>query len=515
MQWNRIKPTSPAGARLAGAGLVTLGLLIAVGNIPRGARPAATPGVVPATPGEGKSLRRSRFRAERRPDPEVLLCQAVGVPPQSFPNEPAPQAYPDGLLPSPYGGAAPQPTPAMAPGLQPTPAVGPEEIVPAGPPPMAGDYMPPMYPGGPTSPPCSCGQRPDSYPRFQHPHADHPYRADGGFENPCGPQFQRYFQGEYVARPRLAHVPHYRLRPDDELDFIFRLTRDETTTPYQINVGDEVRIESFTDRNLDRNLIVQPDGTITLGLLGQVRATHHTVTQLRDELEERYKKFYKVPAITVTPIRVNTKLEDIRATVDSRAGFGGQTRHGRVTPEGTVGLPAIGSVPCQGLTLEELKREINERYDQEVQGLEVTPVLTLRAPRFVFVQGEVRNPGRYNMEGPTTVMQAITTAGGWNVGANIEQIVVFRRNEEWQLVATMLDLRQAFLGRRSAPAGEIWAADYDLIIVPKSKLLLFDNFAQLVFTNGIYRVVPFTTSINFTALSGYAVAAAGSSSVTP
>lgn len=498
MQSNRGKPTSMAGPRLAGAGLVALGLLIAARNVPRAERPAGVTGSVQAAA------------------PEVVLCQALGTPPRTMTPAPMPQAYPDALLPSPYGAAAgPQPTLAMGVEPQPTPAAGPVEILPGSPPPqMVPGYIPPIYPGGPTSPPCSCGQRPSSSPLFQHPHADHPYRADGGFEDPCGPQFQRYFQGEYVARPRLAHVPHYRLRPDDELDFIFRLTRDETTTPYQINVGDEVRVESFTDRNLDRNLIVQPDGTITLALLGQVRATRHTVTQLRDELEERYKKFYKVPAITVTPIRVNTKLEDIRATVDSRAGFGGQTRHGRVTPEGTVGLPAIGSVPAQGLTLEELKREINERYDAEVQGLEVTPVLTLRAARFVFVQGEVKNPGRYNMEGPTTVMQAITTAGGWNVGANIEQIVVFRRNEEWQLVATMVDLRQAFLGRRSAPAGEIWAADYDLIIVPKSKLLLFDNFAQLVFTNGIYRVVPFSTSINFTALSGSAVAAAAATGTT-
>ncbi len=358
-----------------------------------------------------------------------------------------------------------------------------------------------------------CAPPQQTYP-IRPKHSDAPYRADAGFEDPCGPQFQRYYQGEYAARPRTAHVPHYRLRPEDELDLIFRLTREETTSPYQINVGDEIKVESFTDHNLDRSLIVQPDGTVTLALLGQVRATHHTVAQLRDALEDLYKKFYKVPAITLTPVKVNTKLEDIRATVDSRAGFGGQTRHGRVTPEGTVGLPAIGSVPAQGLTLEELKREINQRYDEEVQGLEVTPVLTLRAPRFVFVQGEVRNPGRYAMEGPTTVMQAITIAGGWNVGANIEQIVVFRRNEEWQLVATMVDLRQAFLGRRSAPVGEIWAADYDLIIVPKSNILLFDNLAQLVFTNAIYRVMPFATSINFTTLSGTATAAAATTVIT-
>jgi polysaccharide export outer membrane protein len=278
-------------------------------------------------------------------------------------------------------------------------------------------------------------------------------------------------------------------------------------------VGDEIRVESFTDRTLDRSLIVQPDGTITLALLGQVRATHNTIAQLRETIEDRYKKYYKMPAINVTPLKVNTKLEDMRATVDSRAGLGGQTRRGRVNPEGTVTLPGIGSVLAQGLSLEEFRREVNVHYAAEVDGLDVTPILVMRAPRYVFVQGEVKNPGRYTLDAPTTVMQAITMSGGWNIGANIQQVVVLRRDEEWRLVATMLDLRQAFLGRRSHPVGEIFISDADLIIVPKSNLLLFDNLVNMVFTKGLYAIAPFTTVVSFTNLSSFGTAAATAGSV--
>jgi len=218
-------------------------------------------------------------------------------------------------------------------------------------------------------------------------------------------------------------------------------------------------------------------------------------------LEDLYKKFYKLPAITITPIKVNTKLEDVRATVDSRAGFGGQSRRARVTPEGTIALPVVGSVPAQGLTLQELKHELDERYATVVEGIEVTPVLVTRAPRHVFVVGEVRTPGRFTLDGPTTVMQSIAMAGSWNVGANIRQVVVFRRGEDWRLVATMLDLRDALLGRLPCPPGEIWVSDADLIIVPKSKILLFDNLVDLTFTKGLYGIVPLNGVISFTNIS--------------
>lgn len=315
--------------------------------------------------------------------------------------------------------------------------------------------------------------------------------------------WQAYAQGEYVGHAREAHVPEYRLRVDDELEFVYRLTREESSRPYELNVGDIIQVESFTDPNLNRELVVQPDGTITLRLLGQMKATRRTVTQLREEIDEAYRQFYNDPSITVMPIRVNTRLEDIRATVDSRQGLGGgQFRRARVTPEGTVALPAVSSFYVQGLTLDETYREVNQLYAQQTDGLEVTPVLVTRAPRFVYVLGEVPNPGRFTMEGPTTAMQALAMAGGWNIGGNTRQIVVFRRGDDWRLQATMLDLRAALYGKKPTPADEIWLNDSDILVVPKMPVQVIDEFISLVFTQGIYGVLPFQgITINFAKLS--------------
>ena len=313
--------------------------------------------------------------------------------------------------------------------------------------------------------------------------------------------WQAYAQGEYVGHARTEHVAEYRLRVDDQLDMLYRITRDETSTPYKLNVGDEVRVESFTDPELNHSLMLQPDGMITLRLLGQVHAAGRTVAQLRDTLEEQYRKYYKVPSITVTPTKVNTQIDDLRSVIDRRYGSGGQGATVRVAPDGSISLTAIGYVRAQGLTLTELRQEINGRYREKIEGLEIIPVLIARAPRYVYVLGEVHTPGRFEMLGPTTALQALAMAGSWNVGANISQVVVFRRGDDWRLMATMVDLQGDLRGKLPCPKGEIWLSDSDVIIVPKGSILEADDFINLVFTRGLYGVFPLSTSINFAKLS--------------
>jgi polysaccharide export outer membrane protein len=320
--------------------------------------------------------------------------------------------------------------------------------------------------------------------------------------------WQAFAQGEYVGPARPSHVPEYRLRVDDEIEFIYRLTREELSRPYQLEVGDIIRVESLVDPTLNRDVTVQPDGTVDLLLIGQVRVARRTVDEIRTDLNERYKKYYRVADLNVTRVKTQTRLEDLRAAVDSRFFSGGQGKRVRITPEGTISLPAIGVVPAQGLTLDEIKLEVDARYGQVVDGLEVTPILATRAPRFIYVLGEVRSPGRFDLVAPTTAMQAVALAGGWNIGGNLRQVVVFRRADDWRLLATKLDVRGALYGERPAPADEIWLRDSDVVVVPKSPILRADDMIDLVFTRGIYRVFPIFFGYSFD--NGSTVAAVSS-----
>jgi polysaccharide biosynthesis/export protein len=304
-----------------------------------------------------------------------------------------------------------------------------------------------------------------------------------------------FAQGEYIGPARTQHVPEYYLRVDDQIGFVFRVNGKPTTTPYRLNVGDVIRIGSLTMPNIQFDTPIQPDGTIILPQVGSVMAAGKSMETLRKELDERYHQFLKEPSITVVPLTINRNLEELRSAISNRSGiFAGQAFHAKVSPNGTVQLPAIGSVPAQGFTLGELRTEIETRYAEVVQGFEVTPVLTDRAPRAVYVLGEVQKPGRYPLEAPTTVIQAIAMAGSWNIGANLRQVVIFRRDEEWRLMATRVCVRPALYNSRSLKADDIWLRDSDIVIVPKCPLQVIDDYINLIFTKGVYGVVPFTAT---------------------
>lgn len=310
--------------------------------------------------------------------------------------------------------------------------------------------------------------------------------------------FQPLAHGEYLGPVRLPSNIDYRIRVGDEIRFVYILSREVLADSFPLRVGDEVQITSLTDEairlgdiNQGRGVIIQPDGMLYLRLIGPVRAAGLTISQLRRNLEAAYKDKILNPAIDVIPIKTNTLLEDIRSAVDARAGQGGQAFTDSVHPDGTLRLPKLGPVCVLGMTLDEVKREVNLRYQKIVSGLEIEPILSQEAQHFVFVYGEVTQPGRYEMLGPTSVTQALALAQGTILGANTRQIVIFRRAEDWRLIATRVDLRGAHLGKVPTPADEIWLRDGDLVIVPPTPIKLFDNFVQQVFADGIYDIFPF------------------------
>jgi protein involved in polysaccharide export with SLBB domain len=324
-----------------------------------------------------------------------------------------------------------------------------------------------------TTPACQCWRCPQSMP------------------------FNVYGPGNYVGPARSAPVHEYRLRSGDQVQLTFLIKTVRSVGAYRLVVGDELLIESEADEKLtrgtlERGLEIQPDGTITLRFIGQIHAAGQTIDQLRELLNERYEEYYPDPSIDVTPVATGNIARQIREAISGSEGFNPQQTVQTITPEGTLRLPRLGAVPAQGLTLSELKREIILRYDSMSAGLDVEVVLEQQAPHYVYVLGEVTTPGRFEIDAPTTVLGGIALGGGYVPGANLRQVVIFRRGPNWELLSTMLDLRGAIMGKDSRPIDEIWLQDGDVVIIPPSPIRLFDRFVSQVFTEGVYGIVPFS-----------------------
>ena len=303
--------------------------------------------------------------------------------------------------------------------------------------------------------------------------------------------WEQFSYGEYIGPFRTPHVPEYRIRIGDSLEFVYLLTRRRTSEPYRLYVGDTISVSSTTDSTLNQpSVVILSDGTVSLPLIGTIRTAGKTIDNLQRELSDRYTEFLKNPEIVVQVVEGDTPLNDLRDAVDARQGTGGQSRFATVSPDGTIQLPLVGSVPAIGLTLEEIGREVNARYRLYLGGVVVTPILAERAPRFISVVGEVGQSGQFELTGPTTALQAIALAQGFTPNGNLRQIIVFRRDANWRLIATKLDLNAALNGNRPHPSDEIWLRDSDIVLVPNKPIQLLSEAVNQYLTNTLYAIFP-------------------------
>ena len=59
----------------------------------------------------------------------------------------------------------------------------------------------------------------------------------------------------------------------------------------------------------------------------------------------------------------------------------------------------------------------------------------------------------------------------------------------------------AFFGKKSCPDGEIWLRDSDIVIVPKSHIQWTGDLIELIFTRGLYSVLPINGTFQLRNLS--------------
>lgn len=83
-----------------------------------------------------------------------------------------------------------------------------------------------------------------------------------------------------------------------------------------------------------------------------------------------------------------------------------------VAPSGEVALPRVGIMNVKGRTLKELTDELIKALSAYYETPEVTLIMKAYMNNRVFVLGRVANPGAVNFQGPGTLLEALSLAGG-------------------------------------------------------------------------------------------------------
>ncbi len=147
-------------------------------------------------------------------------------------------------------------------------------------------------------------------------------------------------------------------------------------------------------------------------------------------------------------------------------------RQSLVLPDGRISLPLAGTIQAEGRTIEQVQADITRKLAPNF----ATPptvyvgIASVGKPRAtgsgkieVFVMGEVGNPGKYNVDRGTSVLQFFAEMGGFSKFAATKRIQL-RRGDQVQTI----NYRALERGGQLQGSGTL--ADGDVILVPQRRL---------------------------------------------
>jgi polysaccharide export outer membrane protein len=80
---------------------------------------------------------------------------------------------------------------------------------------------------------------------------------------------------------------------------------DPSRAGYLVNAGDVLEISVWKEADLQREVLVRPDGAFSFPLAGELQAKGRTVAEIREELEARLARFIPDLVSTVTVVSVD------------------------------------------------------------------------------------------------------------------------------------------------------------------------------------------------------------------
>ena len=97
-----------------------------------------------------------------------------------------------------------------------------------------------------------------------------------------------------------------------------------------------------------------------------------------------------------------------------------------VRPDGKISLPLINDVQAAGSTPQQLSAAVSQKLRKYLNEPQVTVIVTAINSQRVFVVGEVLRAGAFPLIPGMTVLQALSSAGGFTTFADVKKVHVMR-----------------------------------------------------------------------------------------
>ena len=134
-----------------------------------------------------------------------------------------------------------------------------------------------------------------------------------------------------------------------------------------------------------------------------------------------------------------------------------------VLPDGSVTFPLIGRVEVAGLSTPEVEQRITAKLKKYFPEPIVTVVIVGIEGNRAFVTGKVLHPGSLIINGPITVLQAISIVGGFDKFADESSIKVIRAKPDGQEILPV-NYKDIISGKNTSTNMQLKAGD--TLVVP-------------------------------------------------
>jgi polysaccharide export outer membrane protein len=139
-----------------------------------------------------------------------------------------------------------------------------------------------------------------------------------------------------------------------------------------------------------------------------------------------------------------------------------------VQPDGYVALRDVGDLYVAGLATPDVTQKLGEAYGKILNKPAISIVLKDFEKPYFIADGQVGHPGKYELRGDTTVVQAVAMAGGFLTSAKHSEVVLFRRVSDQWVESKVLDVKK--MENAHNLTEDMHLRPGDMVFVPKNKI---------------------------------------------